>query len=131
MAYVGVIIEESLDEKKILNDKRIKIISTEVEKVTQEHKTPWLNKWTLHKVEIDEENAEKIVDLLSTSLDKIHNWYADFRNNKYHFIVFKKKIFVVNLNRKEEYRDVIRYGLKLGIPEYQVDFHPEVEKWER
>jgi len=28
--------------------------------------------------------------------------------------------------RKEQYDEAKRYGIQLGIPEYQVDFHPEV-----
>ena len=24
-----------------------------------------------------------------------------------------------------------KYGISLGIPEYQVDFHPEIKEWKR
>jgi hypothetical protein len=40
MNYEGVIIEESLKDKSILKD--IKVVSTKVEPITKEHKTPWL-----------------------------------------------------------------------------------------
>ncbi len=40
--YKGVIIEESLEDKDVLN--KLKIISTKVERVTKEHQTPWLSK---------------------------------------------------------------------------------------
>jgi len=40
MNYKGVIIEESLENKDVLKD--IKISSTKVEEVTDEHKTPWI-----------------------------------------------------------------------------------------
>ncbi len=36
--FVGIIIEESLENKGIL--KRVKIAKTEVEQATEEHKTP-------------------------------------------------------------------------------------------
>lgn len=50
MEYRGVIIEESLENKDILKD--VKILETKVEKVVEEHKTPWIKQWTLHTVAI-------------------------------------------------------------------------------
>ena len=40
MNYKGVIIEESLSKTDVL--KSVAIISTKIEKVTGEHKTPWI-----------------------------------------------------------------------------------------
>ena len=37
--FNGVIIEESLENKDVLQ--KVKIIKTKVEEVTEEHKTPW------------------------------------------------------------------------------------------
>lgn len=127
--YTGVIIEESLDNKDIL--RKIKIIKTKVEKVTEKHKTPWITKWTLHTVEIHENQANSIAEEISKSLDSQHNWYADFKNEKVHFIVFRNKVFRIDRTSKEQYDEAKSYGISLGIPEYQVDFHPEVGKWKR
>ena len=68
--YKGVIIEESLENKEIL--KKVKIISTKVEQVTDKHKTPWLSQWTLHTVEIPEEEAGKVAEEISKSVDRAH-----------------------------------------------------------
>ena len=125
MNYKGVVIEESLQDLKIL--KRLKIITTKVEQVTGSHKTPWLKQWTLHAVEIDESNAQNIADKISTALDSGHNWYADFKNDKYHFIIFRDKVFKVNRNKPEDYEEVKKYGINLGIPDYQLIFSPEIE----
>ena len=129
MIYQGVIIEESLENKNVLRN--VKIVKTKVEKVTDKHKTPWIKKWTLHNVEISEEYAEKIVEEISKSLDSKHNWYADFKDGKTHFIIFRNKIFKIKRTSKEQYDKVKEYGISLGIPEYQVDFHPDVKEWER
>lgn len=129
MNYTGVIIEESLENKAVL--KKVKIIKTKVEKVTAKHKTPWIKQWSLHTVEISENNAEEIAKEISKSLDSEHNWYADFKNEKVHFIIFRNKVFKINRGKKEEYDRAKNYGISLGIPEYQVDFHPEVKEWER
>ena len=129
--YQGVIIEESLENKEVL--KKIKIISTKVELITEEHKTPWLLRWTLYTVEISDNMAKEIAEEISKSLDRDHggSWYADFKNDTHHYIIFRDKILYIDRKNKEQYNEVKRYGISLGIPEYQVDFHPEVEEWER
>lgn len=119
MNYKGVIIEESLEDKTILEE--IKIVSTKVEDVTPRHKTPWLKKWTLHAVEIPEEKADRFAHELSDNLDRKHSsWYADYKNDKYHYIVYAEKIFKVDLLNPALYKDAKNYGLKIGIPEYQL-----------
>ncbi|MBI2613367.1 MAG: hypothetical protein HYW62_01185 [Candidatus Levybacteria bacterium] len=131
MIYKGVIIEESLSNTPILKD--VSILETKVETVTPEHQTPWLKQWTLHTVEVPEDKAEDIAEKLSKSLDYSHNssWYADFKNDEYHFIIFKDKIFKVGLDDAEGFKEEKQYGISLGIPEYQVDFAPEDKVWER
>jgi hypothetical protein len=123
--YNGVIIEESLANKDVL--KKVKILSTKVEEVTNEHKTPWLSQWTLHTVEVPEKEAQIIAEEISKSLDYSHNssWYADYKNNTHHYIIFRDKIFYVDRKSKEQYDEAKRYGISLGIPEYQVDFAPD------
>ncbi len=70
MVFSGIIIEESLNNKDIL--KKVKIIQTKVEKVTKEHQTSWIKQWTLHTVEIQEQQADQIAKELSDSIDEIH-----------------------------------------------------------
>ena len=125
--YKGVIIEESLENKDVL--KEVTIIATKVEEIKESHKTPWLKQWTLHTVEIPEEKAEKVAEKLSKSLDYSHHssWYADFKNDVFHYIIFKQKIFKINRRSATEYKEAKKYGISLGIPEYQVDFSPEIK----
>lgn len=124
MHYQGVIIEESLGNKDIIRD--IPIISTKIEPVTESHKTPWLKQWTLHAVEIPEEKAGEIAEKISRSFDPKHpNWYADYKNDAYHFIIYSGNIFKVDLHNPILYNDAKQYGISIGIPEYQVDFAPD------
>lgn len=130
--YTGVIIEESLKKKDVLQ--KVKILSTKVEEVTEQHKTPHLKQWTLHTVEIKESDADMIANELSASLrgGSLHDtWYADFKNDTHHIIIFPNKIFKVERTNKEQYDAAKKHGISIGIPEYQVDFHPEVKGWER
>ncbi|MBI4004884.1 hypothetical protein HY358_01975 [Candidatus Roizmanbacteria bacterium] len=112
--------------------KRVKIIETKVEPVIAKHKTPWLKQWTLHTVEIPEEEAEKIAQEISKSFDPAHpHWYADYKNDKYHFIIFAGKVFRVDLQNPTLYESAKEYGLSIGTPEYQLDFAPKDKIWER
>ena len=126
--YRGVIIEESLENKEIL--KKVNILETKIVKVEEKHKTPWIKFWTKHTVLISENKAEQIAKEISKSLDSQHNWYVDYRNKTHHYIIFRNKIFYVNRNNIEEYNKAKEYGISLGIPSYQVDFHPDVKEWE-
>lgn len=129
--YQGVIIEESLESKGILEN--IDITSTQVEQVTDKHQTPWLSQWILHTVAIPESEAQSAAEEISRSIDRRHGgaWYADFKNDTYHYIIFRDKIFYVDRSSREQYGEAKKYGISLGIPEHQVDFHPDVEEWER
>jgi len=127
--YQGVIIEESLENKDILKD--VKILSTKVKKVTEEHETPWLSQWTLHTVEILENEAKEIAEKISQSLDRDHggSWYADFKNDTHHFIIFRDKVFYIERKNKEQYDEAERYGISLGIPKHQlINYVGEEEK---
>ena len=125
----GVIIEESLENKSVLQ--KVKIIKTKTEEVTEEHKTPWIKQWTLHTIEILENQADEITKDLSKSLDSEHSWYADFKNDKFHYIIFLNKVFKVDRSKPEQYSEVTKYGLTLGIPDYQLDFTPHIKEWGR
>jgi len=129
MNFKGVIIKESLETDDIL--KRINVLSTKVEDAIEKHKTPWLKQWTLQTIEILEEQADALAEEISKCLESEHSWYADFKNENMHFIIFKNKVFKIDRTSKEQYDQAKEYGLALGIPSYQVDFHPEVKEWER
>ncbi len=124
MNYKGIIIEESLGDKSVF--KKLIIVSTKVEPVTNEHKTPWLKQWTLQTVEIPEEKAEEIAEIISENLETEHEWYADFKNKNFHYIIFRNKVFKVNRQKTEEYKIAKEYGISLGIPDYQLVFSPEI-----
>ncbi len=130
MNYKGIIIEESLQDTSFL--KNVSILETKVEPVTPEHQTPWLSQWRLHTVEIPEKKADEIASEISRSFDLEHpDWYADFKNDSYHFIIFSNKIFKVDLANPVLYKQAKEYGLSINIPEHQVDFAPEDKIWER
>jgi hypothetical protein len=116
--YKGVIIEESLTNNKILKD--VKIIKTEVKKVTPRHKTPWLKQWTEHTIAVPEDKAKELAEKISKVTSKEHGWYVDFKNKDKHYVIFHNKVFHVDRDSKEQYEKVKAYGLSVGTPEYQI-----------
>lgn len=116
--YKGDIIEESLLNKEVL--KNVNIISTRVETVTEKHQTPWLSRWTLDTIEVNENEADSLAKKLSEAIDPEHGWYIDYRNDKYHYIIFKDKVFKVDRGKKTDYDEMIKYGLSAGTPDYQL-----------
>ncbi|HEY1074945.1 MAG TPA: hypothetical protein VGE59_04640 [Patescibacteria group bacterium] len=129
MNYTGVIIEESLRDSSLLKD--FKITGTEIEIVNENFKTPWLTQWTLHTIEIEEDDIDRVADQISRSFDRDHSdWYADFKNDVSHYIIFPNKVFKVDCGNVENYRPAVKHGFDLGIPIYQLNFKPEIEKWQ-
>jgi len=116
--YHGDIIEESLRNMEAL--KEVKISSTRVEKVTSEHQTPWLSQWTLDTIEVTENEAESLAEKLSKALDPDHGWYIDYRNNQYHFVIFRDRVFKIDRRKKTDYDEMIKYGLSVGTPDCQL-----------
>jgi len=121
--FKGVIIEESLENKNVL--KKVKIFKTDIEQVTEKHQTPWIKQWTLHSVEVLEKQIDNIVEEISKALDSKQNWYADFKNDDFHYIIFRNKVFKIERSKPEQYTNVTKYGVSLGIPNYQLDFSPD------
>lgn len=65
--------------------------------------------------------------IIEESLDKEHAWYTDFKNSTHHYIIFRNKIFFVDRRSHEQYDQTKEYGVALGTPEYQVNFHPDIK----
>ena len=115
--FEGVIIEESLENKDVLQ--KVRIISTNIAQVTDKHQTPWLSQWTVHTVEVAESEAQGLAEEISKSLDESHkhSWYADYRNDTHHYIIFRDRVFYIDRRNQEQYDEAKRYGISLGIPQ--------------
>lgn len=125
MNYTGVIIMESLADPAVIQD--LTVIKTKVEPTTPKHQTPWLTQWTLHTFEVPEENAEAVAQKISQSIDQEHasSWFADFKNDRFHYIIFVNKVFQVDLANLAGYQDAKAYAISIGIPEHQIGFAPQ------
>ena len=115
MKWTGVIIEESLKDRGLLKD--TKIINTRVENVS-DATTGQPSVWHLHDVTVED---EKINSFCEKAKDVIkHAWYMDFKTDKEKIVIFKKKSFRIKNSDKEGEREIVDYGISLGIPRRQM-----------
>lgn len=129
-AFEGIIIEESLTDPSVLQ--KLLVTSTAVEPVTEQHRTPWVKQWTMHTVSVPAHQAATIAKDISAALDKDHDWYADFKTETEHFVIYKDKVFhITDRSDKSQYDEATAHGISLGIPDYQVDFSPHIKQWKR
>lgn len=119
MDFTGTIIEESLRDKSILED--VKILETKIVKVTPESETPWLEKWTMHLVSVAHDEADIIAEKVSAAIDAEHigSWYADFKNERLHYVIFSEKIFKIKPEIQADWEAMRAYAHKIGLPKHQ------------
>jgi len=130
MNYNGIIIAESLRDKDVLKD--VNILSTIVEKVGAHHETPWLEKWTLHTVEVHENMVKNVSEKLAGAFDTDHigNWYADFKNDHFHYVIYPNKIFKLDRSKKSDYDEMAEYALGIGLPKSQLVNYSGIDQME-
>lgn len=109
--YTGTIIEESLEDNRILNG--FEILSV---RITRDENP--LERWHWYKVKSTKENLLKISNNLKQGI-----WYAHFwGENKNIVAVFRDKVFEFNYDDKSSWTPAVEYGKSIGIPDEQLDF---------
>ncbi len=109
--YTGTIIEESLEDNRILND--FEIISV---RITRDESP--VDRWHLYKVKSTKENLLKFSNNL-----KQGTWYAHFWDEDKNIIaIFRDNVFEFNYDDKSSWVSAVEYGKSLGIPNEQLDF---------
>ena len=107
--YRGIIVEEALDDNLIINEMSV------IKLVITNHKKR-KNRWHMYEVDITE---DKIMEL-SKHINK--GWYIHFWNEGDIIALFKNEIFRFDYFDKSSWADVIKHGVKIGIPLKQLDF---------
>jgi len=106
--YHGVLVDASQKDKSIF--KKLKILSQKKD-----------GDWILYKVGVGPKEIEQTIKRLQSNM--INNFYFHFYKDEELIIVFKKRIFRVKID-KSTWKEVIKYGVSLNIPEEQLDFFP-------
>ena len=107
--WKGCIVEESLDDNRVLNNlKAVKI------RITSENNPE--QRWHIYDSLLTEKDIERIRHHLKQS------WYMHFWKDDVMMIFFKGKKFIVSATDKRTWKEAIDYGLSINIPEEQLDF---------
>lgn len=118
MKFTGLVLEESLKDKSVLDD--VTVVKTETWNVgNAEGDQPKV--WHAISVEGPEEDAPNIAKILGQSL-KSPGWYTNLSTNKEVFVVFPNKVFRYTKRNTEKRNIAIKYGREIGIPESQLDW---------
>ena len=104
-----MIVEESLEDNRILNG--LRVIDFEISDDDNS-----ADRWRVYTVLASDEDIEK----LSSSIKP--RWYMHFWNERNVVVIFRDKKFEFNYDDKSTWKDVTEYGLSMGIPEEQLDF---------
>lgn len=110
--FKGCIVEESLEDNRILNN--IKIIKV---RITREEDAS--ERWHIYNSILTEKDIKKVHKYLKDG------WYMHFWKGNKIVVLFKRRKFVLNLKNKEGWKEAINYGRSLGIPKEQLDFQIE------
>ncbi|HEU5267681.1 MAG TPA: hypothetical protein VFU35_13320 [Jatrophihabitans sp.] len=78
--------------------------------------------WTFIHFEVDDDRVDELAASLSSTLLSDDGWYADFRSDREHFVVFAGKIFRYPKGDTAARDQVIRYGRDAGTPAHQLDW---------
>ncbi len=108
--YKGIIIEESLEDNRVLND--IHVVNF---KISNDENPS--DRWHLYTVSVSKDEIQKLSKYIRSG-----TWYMHFWKDKHIIAIFKDKIFEFDYDDKSTWKDAVSYGLSQGIPEGQLNF---------
>ncbi len=108
--YTGTIVEESLEDNRVLNDLNILNVHITNEENPRE-------RWHMYKVEATLEQLKKFSSIL-----KAEKWYTHFWSGDEMIVIFRDKLFKQKVSDKNTWKSAIQHGLSVGIPREQLDF---------
>lgn len=114
--YTGLIIKESIQDEKILDE--IEIVKVEIWKTNNTPKY-----WTaISFTSSCEEFPEHLSKTLSRSSVSGMVWYVDIQDAVYKYIVLKDVVLKYHLENKEEKKSVCKKCMELGVKKEQLDW---------
>jgi hypothetical protein len=78
--------------------------------------------WTFVDFEIPDEQADRLAAALAAALLPDDGWYADFRSDEEHVVVFAGRVFRYRVGDAAARALVVEHGRAAGTPERQLDW---------
>ena len=115
MVWKGVIVEESLENKELLN--LVKIVETKQTTLEEQAERGIMH---FHSVEVEDSEKDQYIEKARSALKQ--KWYTHICKDGRMIVVFKGKAFEFTENEKEKIEEAREYGLSLGIVKEQMPF---------
>lgn len=107
------IIEESMDDMRVLRGLEPYFVSQRMEEVSEDE----FPLWHINEYHVPEDKIRNIAELLQHHIKE--TWYAHGFNDKNLIVALKGKWFEVSLNRDETWNQMIEYGVTYARVERQ------------
>jgi hypothetical protein len=108
--YIGTIVEESLEDNRMLN--KLNIISVRI----SGDEDP-AARWHLYRVRVFEQEIHDLSKKVKVG------WYMHFWDEtESGAVVFRNKIYRINFKDKATWSEAVLHGKSVGIPNEQLDF---------
>jgi len=80
-------------------------------------------RWTMIFFRVEDADTERLAAWFADSLiGEPGVWYADFRNDAEHFVIFPGRIFRYRRDDHDARAQAVDHGRRLGVPEAQLDW---------
>lgn len=120
--YTGALITQSLKPGTELTGVRLvvdRLVTFDKSDAAPDQPT----RWTMIFFTVDDADAERLAAWCADSLlSEPGVWYADFRNEAEHFVVYPSKIFRYPIGDRDGRQQAVDHGRRLGVPESQLDW---------
>jgi hypothetical protein len=84
--------------------------------------------WTFVDFELPDHRADELASLLAEVLRPDGGWYADYRSETEHVVVFAGKAFRYSKGDRTALQEAQQHGRSVGIPDHQLDWE-DVDPW--
>ena len=121
MVWKGVIIEESLDDKSLLD--LVKIVKTRRTTLEEEKQR---GSFTFHCIELDDEKKEVFIKKAHSSIK--NNFYLHICKEGKMIVIYKNKQFEFSCENLDKLNEARNYGLSVGILREQMPFEKLIKK---
>jgi hypothetical protein len=116
--WKGCFIAESLKDPTIINNMPCtKIWITDEDQLLDDNGNK--GRWHMYWIE----TTKPPIELFKINMR--YNWYGHFWNGNRILAIFENKVFELDKNNEETWKDAIEYGKTQGILEEQLDFLTE------
>ena len=115
MVWKGVIIEESLEDKTLLD--MVNIVGTREATLKQEEERGVMH---LHLFEVEDAKRTDFVEKAKSAIKQ--SWYIHIAKDETIVVIFKNKSFEFSVDEEDKVQEAKDYAMSIGINAAQIGF---------